>query len=33
VNVNLMVDLASVKIAPDSTDRIKVEYVAKERLQ
>ena len=33
VNVNLMFDLASVKIAPDSTDRIKVEYVAEERLQ
>ncbi|MBW2174103.1 MAG: hypothetical protein JRF64_05575 [Deltaproteobacteria bacterium] len=33
VNVNLMFDLASVKIAPDSKDRIKVEYVAEERLQ
>jgi YbbR domain-containing protein len=33
VNVNLMFDLASVKIAPGSTDRIKVEYVAKERPQ
>lgn len=33
VTVNLMLELASTKIAPESTDRIKVEYVAEEKLQ
>jgi uncharacterized protein (TIGR00159 family) len=32
MTVGLMLDLASVKISPGSTDRIKVEYVAQERL-
>jgi uncharacterized protein (TIGR00159 family) len=33
VTVNLMLDHASIKIAPGSTDRVKVRYVAEQRIQ
>ena len=33
VTVNLMLDHASIKIAPSSTDRVKVRYVAEQRIQ